>query len=228
MTSLDEEFSAIFSLPRLTNGRRLRSGPTEPLTPPGSALTPQVMENKVNVMAAHMFKQMKEHESALSNTKQVFETLLNDLDALCHCFQESFSVREIPTHQVFLEIDPDRSVAILHILWHAISFTTRGNTKPLALFRPGRPPQFTGRILAIHGDFRQLSYQVQNLDFPALLEHEVASLYVPGEDPAPAVMTVRHLGEEEHYFHQADAARLFLLKTVEMICGGGFLHEKWL
>src|SRR5690606_10968688 len=104
---------------------------------------------------------------------------------------------------------------ILNVLWHSLSFTTRGNTKPLALNRPGRTPLFTGRIVALHGDFLTLSGSLQSPSFADLLQHELASLYVPADPGSPAVMRIRHLNGEEHYFHQVDAARLFLLKTTE-------------
>jgi hypothetical protein len=191
----------------------------------------RAIQQKVDMLAAHMQKQLKEHEAAMANTHQVFEFLLQDLDNFAECFQEAFKARtpewnELNAPRIQHQADPDRSVGILHILWHAISFTTRGNTKPLALNRPGRPPLFTGRIIALNGDFLDTRSNLHTAHFSELLHHEVASLYVPADPAAPAVMSIKHLAGEELYFHQADAPRRFLLKVVEIICGGGFFHEQ--
>ena len=184
-----------------------------------------VVQKRVGMLAGHMTHQLKQHEKAMGNTRDVFEQLLQDLNPMCDYFREAFALREVEGSRIYHEIDPDRSVGILNILWHTLSFTTRGNTKPLALHRAGREPLFTGRILALRGDFQALDVGLESLDFADLLQYELASLYLPAEVNEPAVMTIKHLGDEEHYFHQADAARLFMTKTVEMTCSGGFLHE---
>ena len=210
---------------------------------PGSAFyepnAVRAIQQKVDLLAAHMQKQMKEHDAAMSNTHRVFEYLLQDLENFVECFEAAFKERalalgetsetgepeDLNAPRIQYQGDPDRSVGILRILWHAMSFTTRGNTKPLALNRPGRPPLFTGRIIALNGDFLDSRSPLQTSNFQDLLQHEVASLYVPADPAAPAVMSIKHLANEEVYFHQADAPRRFLLKVVEIICGGGFFHE---
>ena len=221
---------------------------------PGSAFyeptAVRAVQQKVDKLAAHMQKQLGEHEEAMRNTRVVFEHLLHDLDNFAECFQDAFqtppqqsqteggiadvetpliqlpAVERLPDSRIRSQSDPDRSVGILNILWHAISFTTRGNTKPLALNRPGRPPLFTGRIIAFNGDFLDVQSNLQTSNVSELLSREVASLFVPADPAAPAVMQIKHLKGEELYFHQADAARRFLLKVVEIICGGGFFHEQ--
>ncbi len=207
---------------------------------PGSAFyepnAVRAIQQKVDLLAAHMQKQMKEHDAAMANTHRVFEYLLQDLENFVECFEAAFTERALSPGEngemdalnaprIQYQGDPDRSVGILRILWHAMSFTTRGNTKPLALNRPGRPPLFTGRIIALNGDFLDSRSPLQTANFQDLLQHEVASLYVPADPAAPAVMSIKHLAGEEVYFHQADAPRRFLLKVVEIICGGGFFHE---
>lgn len=191
----------------------------------------KAIQQKVDVLAAHMQKQLKEHEAAMRNTHQVFEYLLQDMENFVECFQSAFESRspeelERLGPRIRSQADPDRSVGILQILWHAISFTTRGNTKPLALNRPGRPPAFTGRIIALNGDFLDTRSNLHAASFPELLHQEIASLYIPADPSAPAVMSIKHLSGEELYFHQADAPRKFLLKVVEIVCGGGFFHEQ--
>ncbi len=191
----------------------------------------RAIQQKVDTLASHMQKQLKEHEAAMRNTHQVFDYLLQDMENFVECFQEAFVARnpedpESQTVRIRSQVDPDRSVGILQILWHAISFTTRGNTKPLALNRPGRPPAFTGRIIALNGDFLDVRSNLHNASFNELVHQEIASLYVPADPAAPAIMSIKHLSGEEIYFHQADAPRRFLLKVVEIVCGGGFFHEQ--
>lgn len=202
---------------------------------PGSAFyepnAVRAVQQKVDMLAAHMQSQLKEHEAAMLNTYRVFEYLLQDLDNFVECFEVAFKekspdISSFNEPRIQHQADPDRSVGILHILWHAISFTTRGNTKPLALNRPGRPPLFTGRIIALNGDFLDTHSNLQTSNINELLHQEIASLFVPADPSAPAVMKIKHLAGEELYFHQADAPRRFLLKVVEIICGGGFFHEQ--
>lgn len=191
----------------------------------------KAIQQKVDVLAAHMQKQLKEHEAAMRNTCQVFEYLLQDMENFVECFHAAFEARnpEEADHlgpRIRSQADPDRSVGILQILWHSISFTTRGNTKPLALNRPGRAPAFTGRIIALNGDFLDTRSNLHTANFSELLHQEIASLYVPADPSAPAVMSIKHLAGEEIYFHQADAPRRFMMKVVEIVCGGGFFHEQ--
>ncbi|MEM0950647.1 MAG: hypothetical protein AAGI66_00715 [Cyanobacteria bacterium P01_H01_bin.74] len=195
----------------------------------------RAIQQKVDTLALHMHNQLKEHDAAMKNTRQVFELLLGDLENFVDCFEQAFifqlnenklnESKKDAAVRIQSQVDPDRSVGILTILWHSISFTTRGNTKPLALNRPGRVPLFTGRIVALNGDFLDPRSHLQSANFSGLLQQEIASLFVPADPTAPAVMNIKHRDGEEVFFHQADAPRRFLLKVVELVCGGGFFHE---
>lgn len=201
---------------------------TEPARP-GAGRALSVLNKRIGMLAGHMSVQLNEHQQAIKNTNLIFEQLLEDLPRVCDEFQEAFALRGIPAEQIYHEIDPDRSVGIINILWHTITFTTRGNSKPLALHKAGRQPQFTGRIVAFHGDFHLLNPEGSIECPPSFhdwLQYEVCSLFVPGDTMEPTTFTVKHLGNQPHYFHQMDAARLFLTKTLEMVCGGGFIHEQ--
>ena len=59
-----------------------------------------------------------------------------------------------------------------------------------------------------------------------LLENEIASLYVPAETNQNSILKIKHLGNKEFYLNQLDAPREFVLKVVEIICGGGLYHEE--
>lgn len=179
---------------------------------------------RIDFMASHIFYQLKEHEAAQKRTSTMFEQLLCQLEETVVTFQQSFLTREIPAGNVYARIDADRSVGILHLLWHTISFTTRGNTKPMALRRNGRDPLFTGRIVALLGDYQESILIHHSQEHQDLLEDELASLYIPGSPAQPAVMRFRH-SKEELFFHQAEATQQFLLKILESVCGGGYFHE---
>jgi hypothetical protein len=199
----------------------------EPLRP-GAGSSVQALNKRIGLLAGHMSQQQGEHEKACSNTNLVFNQLLDELPVVCEAFRESFALRGLSTERVYAQVDPDRSVGILNVLWHTITFTTRGNNMPLALHKPGRQPQFTGRLIALHGDFHLMQGQdpmQQPTSFQDWLQYEVCSLFVPADAMEPATLTIRHLNNQTHYFHQLDAARLFLSKTLDMVCGGGFIHE---
>lgn len=188
--------------------------------------TAQVIERRIGMLAGHMSHQLTQHQRAMTNSNRLFDELLDDLNTTAETFRTAFNARDVAAEQIYTEVDPDRSVGILRVLWHSISFTTRGNRQPLALFRPGRDPLFTGRILAMRGDFQDITLTWDPQQFHELLPFEISSLYVPADETEPAIMKVPHLGEQEWYFPQEEAARLFLMKTVEMVCSGGFLHEQ--
>ncbi len=182
------------------------------------------MRKRIDFMASHMFNQLKEHEAAQKRTAILFEQLLCQLEETVTSFQDAFFRRDIPTGSIYAQIDADRSVGILHLLWHTLSFTTRGNTCPMALKRKGRDPLFAGRIIALLGDYRDNVHQLNSQDYPDVLEDELASLYIPASLTQPAVMRFRYR-DEEYFFHPAEATQQFLLKILETVCGGGYYHE---
>ncbi|MFM7390362.1 MAG: hypothetical protein ACKO34_07045 [Vampirovibrionales bacterium] len=186
----------------------------------------KVMQRKIEVIAGHMTHQLSEHEMAMENTKRVFEQLLEELPRIASTFSKAFEKRTLNGSRIYHEVDSDKSIAMLNILWHTLTFTTRANIKPLALFRQGNAPLFTGRILAIRGDFQEINYQYETERFTDLLPFELASLFIPASPYEPAILKVPHTGGEEQYIQQSDACDVFLMHCIEMVCGGGFLHEE--
>ncbi|MDD3013802.1 MAG: hypothetical protein PHC34_08885 [Candidatus Gastranaerophilales bacterium] len=184
-----------------------------------------IVQERVNIIASHMYKQFKEHNEASLNTTRMFNRILLDMEEVTESLRESFSSRGVSSSRIFCEIDADRSVGIINILWHSISFTTRGNTKPLALYREDETPLFTGRILALNGDFQDAALDIQDQEYPDILRCEIASLYVPADTTSQAILKIKHLGNKEFYINQIDASKEFLLKVLEIICGGGIYHE---
>lgn len=184
-----------------------------------------MIKERINLITSHMFKQYKEHLEATNNTADMFNRILKDMEEITLQLQESFSTRGVSPSYIYSKTDADKSVGILNILWHSMSFTTRGNTRPQALFREGMSPLFTGRILALNGDFHDASLDIMDQEYPDILKCEIASLYVPADNTSPVIMKIRHLGDEEFLLNPIDAPKQFLLRVIEIICGGGIYHE---
>ena len=72
--------------------------------------------------------------------------------------------------------------------------------------------------------FEELKNHAEEME--KLLEHEIASLFVPPDKSQNTIMKIRHLSNREFYLNQMDSSREFVLKVVETICGGGFYHEE--
>ncbi len=184
------------------------------------------LNERINLVTSHMFKQYKEHIEATENTKKLFEKLLQEMQEITEKLRQCFEKRNIPANSALCQIDADRSVGVINVLWNSLSFTTRGNTNPQALYRNEENPLFTGRILALNGNFHDASLDIQDQEYPDILECEVASLYVPADETVPAIMKIRHLGDKEFFLNQCDAPREFLMRSVEIICCGGVYHEE--
>lgn len=221
-----------------TNNYQNQKHPPSPL----SSQPNQVSDNVLN-LSEMLGSQWLEFQHARLHTNQIFDNLLTELSdftdecrqGLTRFFREP-ETREHFSHfprahsdiqrQIYSHIDADRSVGILNLLWHTLSFTMRGNTRPLALKRTGNAPLFTGRIVALLGDFQELTEDNVLQDFPELLTHEVASLYIPAHHGDPYVMRLSHLGDKDHFLSPDEAPRTFILKVVETVCAGGYFHEK--
>ncbi|MGD9581393.1 MAG: hypothetical protein AB7V50_08460 [Vampirovibrionia bacterium] len=183
-------------------------------------------EKRLDNIIKHMDKQYKEYLNSTKLTSKSFETLLLEMKNISGYLKTSLQNNNTTPAQIFYETDADQSVGILHILWHTISFITRGNTKPQALERTDKPPLYSGRIIALNGDFQDLDQEMQENEYPDILKAEIASLYIPHSKNMKAIMKIKHLPDEEFYFNYKEAPLGFLLKVIEIICGGGIYHEE--
>ncbi len=186
-----------------------------------------VIQERVNLVSTHMYKQFLDYQHATLNTNEMFLRMLDDLNAVVETLKQSFAARGIPTQNVYLELDNQKSVIFINILWHKISFTTRCNYQPQALFRENTAPLFSGRIIAIRGNYYDLMKKAdaENDEMAILLENEIASLFIPAEKTQNSIITIRHLANKEFYLNPMDSGREFALKVIEIICGGGVYHE---
>ena len=184
-----------------------------------------VIQERVNLVSTHMYKQFLDYQHANMNINEGFLRMIEDLQAVVEILKQSFASRGITTQNIYLEVDPQKTVAILNILWHKFSFTTRCNYQPQALFRENELPLFSCRIMAIRGNYNDLIKGVNNEEMQILLDNEIASLFIPAEKTQNTIITIRHLANREFFLNQIDAPREFVLKVVETICGGGVYHE---
>ena len=181
----------------------------------------------MNLVSTHMYKQFIEYQNAVLNTNEMFIKMIEHVHLTVDYLKQSFASRGISSQKVYYEIDKNKTTAKLNILWHAISFTVRSNDKPQALFREGKEPLFSGRIIAVKGNISKMRKNGEfDPDFQLILENEVASLFVPADKTQNSIFKIRHLSNREFFLNNTDASREFVLKVVETICGGGLYHEE--
>ena len=187
-----------------------------------------LIQERIGLVSTHMYKQFLDYQHATLNTTEIFAEMIEDLKAIAESLKQSFSSRGITTENIYVEHDKEKSVVIINILWHTISLTTRCNYEPQALFRENNPPMFSGRIMAINGDYNELMEGITSRKemMERLLDKEDASLFVPADKSQNSIFKIRHLSNREFFLNSSDASREFVLKVVETICGGGLYHEE--
>lgn len=188
-----------------------------------------LIQERIGLVSTHMYKQFLDYQHATLNTTEIFSEMIDNLKAIADSLKQSFAARGITTQNISVEHDKDKSVVIINILWHTISLTTRCNFEPQALDRgKGVAPMFSGRIMAIKGNYYELVEGKKNKNeiMEVLLEKEVASLFVPADKSQNSIFKIRHLSNREFFLNSTDASREFVLKIIETVCGGGVLHEE--
>lgn len=187
-----------------------------------------VVQERAGLIAVFMYKQFMEFNQATINTNETFSKILENLSQVLEYLKQSLNIRNIPVQNIACRIDSTKTLAIVDILWHKITFTSRFNLSPKALPSKTGNPMFCGRIFAIKGDFSELIKEDDDYEkqMDILLNNEIASLYIPAEKTQGAVMTIRHKDNQESYISQADAPRDFLLKVIEIVCAGGEFHKQ--
>ena len=187
-----------------------------------------LIQERIGLVSTHMYKQFLDYQHATLNTTEIFAEMIDNLKAIADSLKQSFASRGITTENIYVEHDKEKSVVVINILWHTISLTTRCNYEPQALYREGTSPMFSGRIMAINGNYNELMEGVKSRNdmMAVLLDKEVASLFVPADKSQNSIFKIRHRANREFFLNSADAPREFVLKVVETICGGGLYHEE--
>ena len=187
-----------------------------------------VVQQRAGLVAVYMYKQFIEFHQATVNTNDTFLKILENLAEVLEYLKQSLNIRNVPVQNVTATVDSAKTLAIVNILWHNISFTSRFNISPKAFSQKNGTPLFCGRIFAINGDITKLVKETDDYDkqLDTLLENEIASLYIPAEKNQGTIMTIRHKDNQELYISQLDAPREFLLKVIEIVCAGGEFHKQ--
>lgn len=187
-----------------------------------------LIQERIGLVSTHMYKQFLDYQHATMNTAEIFSEMIDNLKAIADSLKQSFASRGITTENIYVEHDKEKSVVVINILWRTISFTTRCNYQPQALFREGNTPLFSDRIMAINGNYNELMEGITSRSeiMAKLLDAEVASLYIPADKTQNSIFKIKHLANREFFLNSSDAAREFVLKVVETICGGGLYHEE--
>jgi hypothetical protein len=185
-----------------------------------------VIQERISLVSTHMYKQFLDYQNANMNTNEVFQKMINDLKTITESLKESFAARGVSTQGISLEVDVQKTIVVLNIFWRQLSFTTRCNFQPQALFRENDLPIPSGRIMAVTGNYYDLIKDKKNDDFGCLLDAEIASLFIPADKTQNTIIKIKHLSNIEFYLNQMDASREFALKVVETVCGGGLYHEE--
>ena len=89
-----------------------------------------VIQERVELVASHMYKQFLDYQHATVNTNDIFTRMIDCLNLVADNLKQSFSSRGVTTQNIYAESDALKSTVIINILWHKISFTTRCNAKP--------------------------------------------------------------------------------------------------
>ena len=185
-----------------------------------------VIQERMSLVSSHMYKQFLEYQQSNANTAVLFDTMVENMALTVEYLKQSFTVRGIPSENIYYEYDKVRHIAVMNILWHSITFCSNMKDTPKALPREKDVPLFSGRIIAIKGTLPELIHGFNDEIEQKLLDMEVASLFVPADKSAKAIIKIRHLGNQEFYINQMEAPREFLLKVIEIICGGGNYHKE--
>ena len=188
-----------------------------------------LIQERVGLVSTHMYKQFLEYQKATVNTSEIFNEIIVSLNPIMESLKKSFASRGVTTQNIFFDYDTQKTVITITILWYTFSLTTRCNYEPQALYRgESKPPMFSGRIMAIRGNYADVikGAEDKNECLGRLLESEIASLYIPSDKMQSSIFKIRHLSNRELFLNSQDSAKEFILKVIEIVCGGGVYHEE--
>lgn len=185
-----------------------------------------VIQERVELVSSHMYKQFLDYQHCTVNANDIFARMVDCLDIVANNLQQSFSSRGVSVQNIYVETDTLKTFSILNILWHKISFTTRCNFQPQALYREDGRHIPTNRIIAVKGYYNEIIKDAKDKEdeMVKLLENEIASLYIPPDQNQKCIFKIKHSGQE-FILNQTDAPRDVVLKVVETVCGGGLYHQ---
>lgn len=186
-----------------------------------------VTQERISLVASHMYKQYLDSNNARFNGLQCFMEIYKEVQIIADLLKQTFAARNIPTQDICVYTDRDKNYITLNILWQKITFSTKYNKTAQYLERDmGNSKMLSFRIMAINGGFDELMKNSDEEEMEIMLTNEVASLYIPAEKNQIAIMTVKSLLNKEFSLSPVDASKEFVLKVIELVCGGGIVHQK--
>ncbi len=186
-----------------------------------------VIQERVDLVSSHMYKQFLDYQHSTVNTNDIFAKMVECLELVADNLKQSFNSRGVTTQNIYVETDALKSVAVLNILWHKMSFTTRCNFLPQALYRADKRHILSNRIIALKGNYNEIIKDAKDREeeMERLLANEIASLYIPAEQIQRCIFIMKH-SEQEYTINQTDAPREVVLKVVETVCGDYIYHQE--
>lgn len=186
-----------------------------------------MIKQRVSEVTAYMYKQFCDYQHINENTSEIFANMANVTKEVVDQLKQSFASRGVATENIWVKFDTKVPAIIINVFWLQYSFTMRCNFKPQALFREGSTSLYSGRIMAVKGDYFNVVSNAKNPDdeMACLLDKELASLYVPANKMENAIIKARY-GSKEIPLNQTDAGREFVLKITESIVTDTMYHEE--
>ncbi len=186
-----------------------------------------MIKQRVSEVTAYMYKQFCDYQHINENTSEIFANMANVAKEVVDQLKQSFASRGVATENIWVKFDTKVPAIIINVFWLQYSFTMRCNFKPQALFREGVASLYSGRIMAIKGDYFDAVANAKNPDaeMAGLLDKELASLYVPANKMENAIIKARY-GSKEIPLNQTDAGREFVLKITESAVTDTMYHEE--
>lgn len=186
-----------------------------------------VIQERMGLISSHMYQQFIDYKQSSTNMLEAFDKIADNASMTIDYFKQSFASRGMPIQNILFDYDKSIHYIGLTILWRKLGFLTSFNEIPKALLNDENR-QIRARIIAFRGSINDLS-DVQPDEYIKKIiddELEVASLYIPADKTVSSIIKIRHLGDKEFRINQMDAPREFLLKVIEIICGGGDYHDE--
>ncbi|MBR1680988.1 hypothetical protein IJ707_04265 [bacterium] len=189
--------------------------------------SPMVKE-RVSLISAHMYKQFCDYQHANENTGIIFAAMAETAKDFTENLKQSFASRGVATENIWYKVDTKVPAIVINIFWNCYSFTMRCNFKPQALFRDKEPALFSGRIIAVKGNYFDIIKDTTSNDdeMGVLLDNEIASLFVPENKMQSTIFKLKHRANKEFPLAQIDAGREFILTVSEAICSSTIYHEE--
>lgn len=186
-----------------------------------------MIKQRVSEVTAYMYKQFCDYQHINENTSEIFANMANVAKEVVEQLKQSFASRGVATENIWVKFDTKVPAIIINVFWLQYSITMRCNFKPQALFREGSTSLYSGRIMAVKGDYfvAVANAKTPDAEMACLLDKELASLYVPANKMENAIIKARY-GSKEIPLNQTDAGREFVLKITESIVTDTMYHEE--